>query len=194
MSRAILGRRARRGLAAAGLGSLALTGCVPPAPEPTPAPSPTQIALPEPEPTAPILLEIPTPTYENWMDAPATPGDWSYSSQPAESLATFGPSRDEPLLMLRCDRTTRRVGLARVGEAPGPVQLRILAETAERTMTATPFPGQMDLLVAEFAAADPLLDAIAFSKGRFAVEAGGQAPLFLPAWPEVTRVIEDCRR
>ena len=42
-------------------------------------------------------------------------------------------------------------------------------------------------------ARDPLLDAMAFSRGRFAVEAAGMATLYVPSWPEVSRVIEDCR-
>jgi hypothetical protein len=48
-------------------------------------------------------------------------------------------------------------------------------------------------LVGTIPARDPLLDAMAFSKGRFAVEVTGGAPLYVPAYPEVTRVIEDCR-
>ncbi|MGE5953581.1 MAG: hypothetical protein ACM308_08200 [Qipengyuania vulgaris] len=39
----------------------------------------------------------------------------------------------------------------------------------------------------------PLLDAMALTKGRFAVETPGLPTLYLPAWAEVTRVIEDCR-
>ena len=40
---------------------------------------------------------------------------------------------------------------------------------------------------------DPLLDAMAITKGRFAVAAPGEPTLYLPAWAEVSRVIEDCR-
>jgi hypothetical protein len=43
------------------------------------------------------------------------------------------------------------------------------------------------------AATDPLLDAIAFSRGRFAVEAPGLPTLILPTWPEPARVVEECR-
>jgi len=38
-----------------------------------------------------------------------------------------------------------------------------------------------------------LLDAIAFSRGRFSVEAAGTARLVIPAWPEAARVVEACR-
>lgn len=186
--------RNSRSLAVGAVAGLALAACVPPAPEPTPAPSPSPTpVLPEPHPATPVLQEIPTPVYENWMDAPATPGDWFYVSEPAESLALFGTSAADPVLLLRCDRTTRQVGIARVGEAPGPVPMRILTETAEREVTATPYESGMNLLITQLAANDRLLDAIAFSKGRFALETGGQETLYVPAWPEITRVIEDCR-
>ena len=33
----------------------------------------------------------------------------------------------------------------------------------------------------------------AFSKGRFAIETPGLATLYVPSYPEITRVIEDCR-
>ena len=39
----------------------------------------------------------------------------------------------------------------------------------------------------------PLLDAMAITRGRFAVEVEGEPGLYVPAWAEVTRVIEDCR-
>ena len=48
-------------------------------------------------------------------------------------------------------------------------------------------------VAAALPAQDPLLDAMGFSRGRFIVELGGQAPLVVPAWAEVLRVTEDCR-
>jgi hypothetical protein len=68
--------------------------------------------------------------------------------------------------------------------------MRILTETTERTLSVAPREGAS---AAQLGARDPLLDAMAFSKGRFAVEVTGLPMLYLPAWPEVTRVIEDCR-
>jgi len=38
-----------------------------------------------------------------------------------------------------------------------------------------------------------LLDAMAFSRGRFATAASGAPMLTVPSAPEVTRVVEDCR-
>jgi hypothetical protein len=110
------------------------------------------------------------------MDVPATPGDWSYAS----GVATFG-SANQARLTLRC--------------AGGNVQIAYAGSSAERltfrTETATRAVAASNA-VASLAARDPLLDAIAFSKGRFAVEADGEA-LYVPAYPEISRVIEDCR-
>lgn len=43
------------------------------------------------------------------------------------------------------------------------------------------------------AAVDGTFDKIAYSRGRFAVEAPGAAPIAVPTWAEISRVIEDCR-
>jgi len=48
-------------------------------------------------------------------------------------------------------------------------------------------------LTAELPAFDPLLDAIAFSRGRMAVTLAGGSSLVVPAWPEPARTVEDCR-
>ena len=53
--------------------------------------------------------------------------------------------------------------------------------------------GQPPAIAASAGARDPRLDQIAFSRGRFLVDVAGQSRLVLPAWPEVARVIEDCR-
>ena len=60
-------------------GALALTftiaACIP-APDSTPAPEPVQ-TRPTPTPAPPPVTV--QPTYENWMDAPRTPGNWHYT-------------------------------------------------------------------------------------------------------------------
>ncbi|APE28287.1 hypothetical protein [Aurantiacibacter gangjinensis] len=177
------------------LGAAALSACVPPAPEPTPVPSPTPtpVAAPEPQAAPPQVV---TPTYDNWMDAPATPGDWSYVSEPGETLAVFGTSRtpEGVSLIIACRRDTGRVSIARSFAPEGQVEMLIRTETQDRTLTASPFSGVTQLAVAELVATDSLLDAMAFSRGRFAVDVAGAEPIFAPAYPEVTRVIEDCRR
>ncbi|WP_324743459.1 hypothetical protein U8326_08035 [Tsuneonella sp. CC-YZS046] len=71
--------------------------------------------------------------------------------------------------------------------------MRIMTETATRLLDARPTGAQSADLATNLSARDSLLDAIALSRGRFAVEAAGLPTLYLPSWAEVSRVIEDCR-
>jgi len=178
------------------LGALALSACVPPSPEPTPVPSPTPTPVATATPTpAPAPPQVVTPSFDNWMDAPQTPGDWTYVAEAGETLAVFGTGRTPETvdLIIRCDLATRRIGIARAGSAAGQVEMLVRTETQDRRLTASPMQSGGSLIVAQLAASDPLLDAIAFSKGRFAVDVAGTDAVYAPAWPEITRVIEDCR-
>lgn len=169
------------------LGCITLAACVPPpAPPPAPTPAPTPSAAPAPAPTP---TPTPRPFAGDWIDAPQTPGDWFYSN----GAARFGPRQSEALLVLRCERPARVVELVRLGAAPAATHMTIRTETMERDVAATPVGGPMPTVVARIQANDPLLDAMAFSRGRFAVEALGLATLYVPSYPEVTRAIEDCR-
>ena len=169
---------------------VALAACVP-APAPTPAPSPSPTIAPTPAPTA---TQLPTPAYENWIDAPQTPGDWFYAAVPPYTYAAFGPAATQPLAAIRCDRASRTVSIGRTSAATTSQPMTIRAETTARTFAAQPRQGSVETLLAvDLPANDSFLDAIAFSQGRFAIEVMGEAPLFLPAWPEISRVIDDCR-
>jgi hypothetical protein len=46
---------------------------------------------------------------------------------------------------------------------------------------------------ASLPAYDGLLDAMSFSRGRISVTVSGTPMLVVPAWPELARVVEDCR-
>jgi hypothetical protein len=175
--------RLRRSLIAALC--VAAAGCAVPKPAPTP-PAPTP--QPAPPPTLP-----PPPAPANWMDAAQTPGDWYYRTGGGTSRALFGVANQDSLLTLTCDPARRTVAIYRAGALGGPTQMIVRSETASRTLIASPAPGAAPAVAASLGARDPLLDAMAFSKGRFAIEVQGLAPLYLPSWPEVTRVIEDCR-
>ncbi len=120
------------------------------------------------------------------MDAPRTPGDWSYQ----QGRAAYGRPGSTPMFTMTCERGAGRITLSRAGTAQSRVAMRILTETATRTLDAAPNGAS---LTASLTARDPLLDAMAFSKGRFAVEMNGLPTLYLPSWIEVSRVIEDCR-
>lgn len=169
--------------------SCLVLACCGPAPEPAPTPPPLE-RTPN---TAPAPPAIAAPGYANWMDAPATPGDWTYRADSSGTMALFGPAASEPRFALRCDPARNVISLLRAGTAAGNVPMRIRTETAERMVTASQQGDQLPTLRADIDARDPVLEAMAFSKGRFAVETGGLPTLYVPAWPEVTRVIEDCR-
>lgn len=153
-----------------------LAGCVAPRqpappPPPTPAPRPT----PQPAPT-------PAPAPSDWRDRDYTPGDWSHARGSGYTEAAYG-SASAPLLTLRCEPATRQVRLGWAGVAAGTVTFTTSYGDTARQLQA----GGLIL-----AGSDPLLDQMAYSRGRFRLAAQGQE-LILPAWPEVSRVVEDCR-
>lgn len=71
--------------------------------------------------------------------------------------------------------------------------MQITTETVSRTLDAQTLRTNHLLLTAELDPRDSLLDAMAITKGRFAVEVEDESTLYLPAWVEISRVIEDCR-
>jgi len=171
------------------LAPLALAACVPPAPEttPTPAPSPAPSAAPT---RAPVAPPPPAPqAFTAWVDAPATPGDWHYRTAGADRVAEFRSPAGGQIFQMVCN-PARNLTLTVIARAPGANALTIRTEHGDRAVNAS---GGATSVSAVMAASDPLLDWIAFSKGRFAVEVAGGPQLFLPAYPEITRVIEDCR-
>jgi hypothetical protein len=137
-------------------------------------------------PAAPPLAPEP----QNWIDAPKSAGDWSYAGGPSRTVASFGVEGSAPLLTLTCDWASRSVTLVRTGSAAEPLLMRALTETTTRVLEAQPSTTGLTVTLAP---QDPLLDALAFSRGRFALEASGMQTLYLPSWAEVTRVVEDCR-
>ncbi|MCW1384010.1 hypothetical protein OLX02_14400 [Novosphingobium sp. KCTC 2891] len=164
----------------------ALAGCVA-APPPPPPPPPAPPARPAPPPPSP-------PPPRDWRDAAQTPGTWSYGPIPGGSMARFGAAGAEPLVSLRCDTAARTVTVLRAGAAASPVPATITTSSESRPLSASPLAGAAAPVVAiPFAANDRLLDAMAFSRGRFVVDVNGLPTLYLPAWAEVGRVVEDCR-
>lgn len=174
-------RNPRRPVAAT-LTAVALASCVPRvAPPPVPVEPPR--ALPVPPPPAPRAV--------NWRDRPQTPGTWSYRRDERGSIALFGEPGDDASLTLRCDLGLRRLYLSRPGTSLAPMTVRTTSTT--RQLTVQPTGGTPPHVAAAFAAGDPLLDAMGFSRGRFAVEQAGAEPLAVPAWAEIERVTQDCR-
>ena len=167
--------------------------CVPRAATPAPvlAPPPQQQA-PRPVITAPTPQPAPvvagSAMIAAWADAPLSPGRWTYQqARNVGSRAFWGPF-NAPSFVVACEGA-RSMSLTRTGVAAGSLTIR--TSTIARPLSAAPGSGGVRALLP---ADDPLLDAIAFSRGRFAVEVQGTAPLIIPTWPELARVVEDCRR
>ncbi|TAD72554.1 MAG: hypothetical protein EAY70_13645 [Sphingomonadales bacterium] len=128
------------------------------------------------------------------MDVPATVGEWSFTAFPFGSQAIFrGPAGLETGFSLSCNAQGRQITLLRLGRSDRPLPMRILTETASRSGLAEPVAEQFPGVSLRLDPGDPLLDAMALSKGRFAIDVEGLAPLYLPSHAEISRVIEDCR-
>jgi hypothetical protein len=123
----------------------------------------------------------------------ATPiaGSWSYVATTDGTEATFTNASSFPQLWLRCTRATRRVSIARPASTAAPL-LNIWTSSLTRGVPSS-FNSATGRLTAELATDDPLLDAIATSRGRIGFSVGDQPALVVPAWAEAARVIEDCR-
>jgi hypothetical protein len=95
--------------------------------------------------------------------------------------ASFGP------FGIRCTRE-HDVQLSLLG--PQGVAIIVRTSFGERRL-----PGNPDhfMSYATLRPSDPLLDQMAFSRGRFLVTSEDGPSLVVPAWPEFSRVVEDCR-
>lgn len=170
----------------AGFGTLLLGSCAAPQVATPPPPKPVVVHTPAPPPPPP-------PAPADWRDAPQTPGDWSWSIAGGRSTARYGRPGFAPFVQFSCDRAGARVILMVSGNATAAVPMAVRTTYTLRPMASDPALSPPGWLAVAIPARDPLLDAIAFSRGRFAIEAAGLETLYLPAWPELSRVIEDCR-
>lgn len=170
-------------LAIGAVSTAMLSGCVPPPPTATPTPS--QVAPPAPQPR-PTSQPAPARPVADWRDAPQSPGNWTYATNGSASGATFGGGQ----FIVQCD-AARTVTLVRSGSPrSGQVAISITTAAGSRALTGAATPRG---IVTTLPARDSVLDAMAFSRGRFAVAVTGEPTLYLPSWTEISRVIEDCR-
>jgi hypothetical protein len=125
--------------------------------------------------------------------ATATPlaGSWVYSFAADGSQASFVDASAQPRVTIHCTRATRRISISKPAGAAAP-SLYVWTSSLARTLTAI-FNPTAGRLTAEVAPFDPLLDGIAFSRGRIAIAVSATPAVVVPAWPEAARVIEDCR-
>lgn len=133
------------------------------------------------------------PAPADWRDAAPTPGSWSYGPLGTASAAMFLSPMGERLFSLVCHKERGSLLLLRAGAASGSLPMSVLTTSGVRPFTAQPTNEGGQALSANLAAGDPVLDEMAFSRGRIAVEVNGLPTLYLPAWAEIGRVIEDCR-
>ncbi len=164
---------------------LAIAACVPASRPAPPAPAPAPVVRAAPPAPPPVALG------PDWRDWPLTPGTWSYRRDERGTLALFGVAGADAGMTLRCDAGERRLYLSVAG-APGPATVR--TTSTARQLALQPTGGAQAYAATALVPTDPLLDALAFSRGRFTVERVGMPPLVVPAYPEVARVTEDCRR
>lgn len=151
---------------------LAVAGCTAiPQPE-APPPAPRPVA------PAPTPTPLPTPA-SGWEDRAVDAGAWRYDA--GSKVAAFVPTGNaNPLLSLTCSGG----GIRMTSALAGNVNLRTSAGTDQI---------RFDGGSANLTNRDPRLDRIAFSRGRFSLEAPGGGALTLPVQSEIGRVIEDCR-
>lgn len=148
-----------------------MASCVAPPVDAPPPRSAPPVTVAPPSVTAPVPVVQPD-------SATVERGSWSYAQTGAASQARFGAADPAGQLMIEC-RPAERALTITMPMAAAAVTLR--ASTTMRSVAAS--NGR-----ARVAATDPILDALAFSRGRF-----GIGERWYPAWPELTRVIEDCR-
>jgi len=118
-------------------------------------------------------------------------GSWTYSSTATATTATFANASASPQLAIICTRASRRVTVSKAATAAAPF-LQVWTSSASRSIAAS-FKPLTSRIEVDLAAYDPLLDGLAFSRGRIGVGVAGAPPLVAPAWPEIARVVEDCR-
>lgn len=160
---------------------LALAGCTA-----IPKSDQQQPARPEPVPAAPPQA-MPSQTVP-WDQRPFDTGIWQYDGR--ARTAVFAQA-GRPLLTLSCAGASVRLTtdrLASAGQAQavdlktssGIVRLRFEPQGAQGSVLTVP-------------SSDNKLDQIAFSRGRFALDASNGHHLTLPVHAEIGRLIEDCR-
>jgi hypothetical protein len=138
--------------------------------------------------SSPAFAQTAVPDYSN---ARAIDGSWSQAPVAGGIEATFRNSAGQPQLFLTCARATRQVLVARPAVGVAPI-LQVWTSSASRNLPAA-FNPATRRISATLRATDPLLDAMALSRGRIAVGVAGQPAIVAPAWGEISRVVEECR-
>lgn len=161
----------------------ALAGCtaIPKAdqqPAPPPPPPPAEAPPPAPAPVA----------SKTWEERTLDQGAWRYDAANRTAIFAQGGA---PILTLRCTGNAMQLTTDRLqaGGQALAVDLRTHAGSARLRFEPQGAYGSYLSLAPN----DNRLDQIAFSRGRFALEAVNGRALTLPVHAEIGRAIEDCR-
>jgi hypothetical protein len=159
------------------------------------APQPAPVPQPKPQPAPPPIVQaapMPQRQSADWLDWPLEKGTWAYRTDERGSLALFGPAGANATVTIRCEKVRARIFLSVAGNrASGNFTIR--TSSSLKSFVPAQASSEPPYVAAEIAPTDPILDAIAFSRGRFAIEVGGLRSIALPNWSEIATVIEDCR-
>ena len=131
------------------------------------------------------------PIQANLQYAMPIAGSWSYALRADGSEAIFSDASQRPQLTIRCTRSTRHVALLK-NATTASTSMWIWTSSQTKSLPAT-FDASTGRVSVDLGAYDPLLDAIASSRGRIGFSTSGLAALVVPPWADVARVIEDCR-
>ena len=133
----------------------------------------------------------PPPAVADLSTATPLSGNWSWRQVADGSEIVFADTSARPQLTIRCTRSIRTLTISKTAGGAAPF-LGVWTSSQSRNLPASfnPATAQLSASVAAF---DPLLDAIASSRGRIGLSVAGTPVLVVPPWSEVARVIEDCR-
>jgi hypothetical protein len=154
-----------------------------------PLAAPQSKPIPKPLPPTPAQLVQPE---GHWTDWPITPGNWVYRKDDRGSIGYFGETGKNAVVTLRCDTSRGRIYLSREGTMLGP-EIMVRTSSTSKAVPAASAGGTPPYVASELSPVDPILDAMAYSRGRVSIEASGHSKIAIPAWAEISRIIEDCR-
>jgi hypothetical protein len=168
---------------------LLTTSCAapPPVSKPPIVTAPAPVVKPAPLPTRPVIQQ----PAGHWTDWTIAAGAWVYRRDERGSIALYGTPGADALVTLRCDKARARLFLSRASDVGGTMTVR--TSSTSKALSVQPTGGKPAYAASEIGAGDPILDAMAFSRGRIALELNGAQNIAIPVWSEIGRVVEDCR-
>jgi hypothetical protein len=173
------------------LAGFAVASCAAPRPMSNPVAVP-QPQVAKPAPTAETRLEPVIQPKGDWLDWPLTNGQWVYRRDERGSIALFGKTGEDAVVTLRCDKSQRILYLSRAGFWDhGDATIRTSSTMKQFKVRTT--GGKPSYMAASISPDDPILDAMAYSRGRIALQFTSQTSIAIPVWSEIGRVTEDCR-